>query len=141
MTFERSLIDLTGKFTKTYINSLIKPGTHIALQAAFYFKELTSINWGKRQRRECYYKKNHIKITFEFDAYETTSNSAWGSHLKGHKVATVIGLVKSITKENDMLIIHISCLSLGCYIEQHPNRQTFYNILDDNYLEDEFFFD
>ena len=112
-----SLIDITDKFTKQDILSLVKPGTYIAIQAGFYFKTNKNESYGKKQMRQCYYQKNHIRMEFEFDAYETTCTSAWGSHLRGHRTVTPIGFVKSILEEEDYLIIRISCLAIGSYFE------------------------
>ena len=118
-----ALIDLTDKFNRETIISLLEPGTLIALQAGFYFRDITDKRQGIGQIRYSYYKKRHIKIEFEFDAYETTSSSAWGSHLSGHKVATIIGYIKSIIYKNQELIITVSCLTIGAYLNQHPYRK------------------
>ena len=129
------LIDLTDKFSRVEIKSLIRPGVVIALQAAFYFRDLVKLRRGKGQARLCYYQKSHIKIQFEFDAYESTSNSAWGTHLAGHKVITVVGYVTSIVNEDKNLVITISCLALGCFLEEHDyrkNRFSFIEIEDDD---------
>lgn len=120
------LIDLTDKFSRLEIRSLIKPGVVIAIQSAFYFRDLVKIRLGRGQTRLCYYQKNHIKIQFEFDAYESTSNSAWGTHLAGHKVITIVGYVTSIANENKNLVITISCLALGCFLEEHNYRKNRY---------------
>jgi hypothetical protein len=120
------LIDLTDKFVKPIINSLIKPGVAVAIQAAFYFKDQTKLTGGRGQRRICYYHKDKVKIEFEFDAYESTSNSAWAVHLRGHKVATVIGFVTSVIEVNDVLTTTISCLAMGCHIGEHSFRKEKY---------------
>jgi len=118
-----ALIDLTDKFNRETILSLLNIGTLIALQAGFYFKDITDKRNGLGQIRYAHYKKRHIKIEFEFDAYETTSSSSWGSHLHGHKVATIIGYIKSIIQKNQELVITISCLAMGTYLNPHPNRE------------------
>ncbi|WP_159295926.1 hypothetical protein [Tenacibaculum maritimum] len=120
------LVDLTDKFNKSDINSLINRGTYIGIQAGVYFRKLTEVSEGRGQRRLCYYKKNKIKLQFEFDAYEATSISAWAYHLAGHKSATIIGLVKSITNEKDNIIIAISCLAMGCNFKNHNSKQEKY---------------
>lgn len=120
------LVDLTDKFNRSHINSLVEIGTYIGIQAGLYFKNLTKINEGRGQRRLCYYQKSKIRIQFEFDAYEATSISAWACHLAGHKSATVIGLVKSITYENDNMTITISCLAMGCNFKNHDYRREIY---------------
>lgn len=120
------LIDLTDKFFKSVINSLIKPGVAVAIQAAFYFKDQTKLTGGRGQRRLCYYHRDKVRIEFEFDAYESTSNSAWAVHLRGHKVALVIGFVTSVIEENDELTIIVSCLAMGCHLGEHEYRKEKY---------------
>lgn len=118
------LIDITDKYNKEDIFALIKPGTFIAFQGGFYFKDLSNEHRGKNQTRHCYYKRDKIKLQFEFDAYETTSNSAWGSHLRGKKVVTPICFVKSITQESELLVISVSCLAIGSYFDDSDYRKT-----------------
>ncbi|KQT25932.1 hypothetical protein ASG22_04335 [Chryseobacterium sp. Leaf405] len=62
-------------------------------------------------------------IEFEFDAYEATPNSAWGSHLMGKKVITTICFVKSITYNNKNILINVSCLAIGSYFEDNNFRK------------------
>ncbi|ACF11439.1 HNH endonuclease [Chlorobaculum parvum NCIB 8327] len=121
------LIDITDKFNKEDIRALLTPGKFIAFQGGFYFKDLSSSNEGKNQRRLCYYKKDGVKLEFEFDAYEATSNSAWGTHLQGKKVVTPICFVKSVVEEKGEIIIGLSCLAIGSYFLEHQYRQN-----DDN---------
>lgn len=112
-------IDITDKFTKKELKSLISPGIYIAIQAGFYFKNKSKINKGLGQERFVYYKKRGIQIEFTIDPYECTSVSSYCCHLSKHRNATVIGLVKSMIEEKGNLYITISCLSIGCYMETH----------------------
>ena len=116
------LIDITNKLNRNDIKALIKPGVFIAFQGGFYFK--SSKNYlGKNQRRLAYYKKGGIKLEFEFDAYETTCNSAWGSHLKRKRVITPICFVKSVIENDNELTIGLSCLAIGSWFLQHDYRK------------------
>ena len=117
-------IDITDKFTKTKIKSLVTIGNHIAIQAAFYFKQISKTREGINQLRYGYYKKGNVVIKFVINPYECTSDSSNFMHIAGHKVATVIGTVKSITNEDGVLVITISCLMIGCYMQKHD----FYSI-------------
>lgn len=118
-----SLVDLTNKFNKSDLGALIQEGSYIGLQAGFYFKNLSEKSEGREQRRLCYYKKAKMKIQFEFDAYEATSISAWGSHLVGHKTSTVIGRIKSIINKKENITITISCLAMGNYFKAHNYKE------------------
>ena len=119
------IIDITDKYNRTDINSLIKVGSIIALQAGFYFKDISKTK-DQNQNRKCYYQKEGILVEFIFDAYEATSNSSWAVHLAGHKTATVIGFVTSLINESNKIIITISSLAIGCYMDEHPYRKIQY---------------
>jgi len=120
------LIDLTDMYNRQDIKALVNVGDYIAFQGGFYFKNLSDDWKGRNQRRKCYYKKDKIKIEFEFDAYEATSNSAWGSHLMGKRLITPVCFVKSIIEKDGELIIGASCLAIGAYFEISKKRQAKY---------------
>ena len=117
------LIDITDKYNREDIKALVRPGKFICFQGGFYFKDISTNSHGKNQRHLCYYQKDKIKLEFEFDAYETTSNSAWGSHLRGKKVITPICFVKSVLENNGEIIISLSCLAIGSYFQEHQYRK------------------
>lgn len=120
------VIDLTDKFNREDIKSLIKIGNIISFQGAFYFKSKTKNIYGKNQIRQCYHKSNKIRLEFNFDAYETTSVSAWGDHLRGRIVVTPICYVKSILEEDGILKIRVSCLAIGSLLDEHQYRKEKY---------------
>ena len=137
------LIDITDKYNRENIRALIRPGKYISFQGGFYFKDVSNKSSGKNQRHLCYYQKDKIRMEFEFDAYETTSNSAWGSHLRGKKVITPICFVKSILENNGELIISLSCLAIGSYFLEHQYRKDNDDLLFvshkfNSYFEEEF---
>lgn len=119
------IIDITDKYNKKDLISIITIGSYISFQWWFYFKNLSETNKWRKQRRICYYKKNKIQLEFEFDAYESTSNSAWGSHLTSKNIITPIWLVKSIKNDNNYLIITISCLAIWSHFKQHQSRSKY----------------
>jgi hypothetical protein len=116
------LLDLTDKFNRTDIHALLKPGMIVSLQAAFYFNRGIDGLRGPGQTRRAYYRRDGILFEFEFDAYESTSTSAYAVHLSGHKVALPIGQVTSMVDEDGKLTITISCLAIGCFFDEHPYR-------------------
>lgn len=121
------IIDLTDKFNKEDVLSLISPGKFIALQAGFYFKDLTKKQHGKNQMRKGYYQKGNIKIEFVIDAAECTSCSAWGDHIRRHSLVTPICYVKGLRVEEQKLIIDTSCLAIGSYFEDSEFRKNRHN--------------
>ncbi|GHT12540.1 hypothetical protein AGMMS4956_07320 [Bacteroidia bacterium] len=126
-------IDITDKFTKNNIKSLIQVGTYIAIQAGFYFKQEK-----KDLFRKGYYEKRGIKIEFIIDPYECTSVSSYCCHISGHKTATVIALIKSIIEDKKQLLITVSCLSIGCNMRKHIyNENRDINLMIGNNLYEE----
>ena len=111
------VVDITDKFNRSHIVSLLRPGSFIALQAGFYYKQATDKDSGGGQLRRAYYKKRGVKIEFSFDPYEATSSSAYNDSLAGHSVSTVICIVKSIYDKDDFLNIDVGCLAIGSYLE------------------------
>ena len=117
------IIDITDKFNREDIKALIRPGKFISFQGGYYLKNVSDKNYGKNQRHLCYYKKDKINLEFEFDAYETTSTSAWGSHLRGKKVITPICYVKGILETKGEMTISLSCLAIGSNFLEHQYRK------------------
>lgn len=111
------VVDITDKFSRSYITSLLRPGSFIALQAGFYYKQVSKVDSGGGQLRRAYYKKKGVKIELSFDPYEATSSSAYNDSMTGHSVSTVICIVKSIYDKNEYLNIDVSCLAIGSYLE------------------------
>ncbi|WP_018981316.1 HNH endonuclease signature motif containing protein [Salinimonas chungwhensis] len=111
------IVDITDKFNRSHIISLLRPGSFIALQAGFYYKKSNTREYGGGQLRRAHYQKRGIKIDFTFDPYEATSSSAYSDSLSGHSVSTVICIVKSIYERNELLNIDVSCLAIGSYLE------------------------
>ena len=111
------VVDMTDKFNKAHISSLLRPGSFIAIQAGFYYKSSNKLEKGGGQLRRAYYKKRGVKIEFTFDPFEATSSSAYSDSLRGHSVSTVICIVKSIYDKDGYLNIDVSCLAIGSYLE------------------------
>lgn len=107
-----AIVDIIGRWNKTEINALVKPGIFISCQGAFYFKSSKN-NEGRNQIRQCYRQSNNIKINFQIDAWEATSSSSKNDSLCGHKVITCICFVRDILERDGILTINASCLSIG----------------------------
>ena len=58
-------------------------------------------------------RKNGIKLTFVFDAWETTSSSSFSVHLSGHSVVTCVCVVRGISRHEGILEIKATCLAMG----------------------------
>ncbi len=107
------IVDVTNKWSQLEIDALVRPGTWIALQSAFYFKKLVKGERERDQTRRCLRRRNGIEIEFEFDAWEATSSTSQNMHLSGYQTALVILLVRSVEKSKSITRISGSCLAIG----------------------------
>jgi hypothetical protein len=108
-------VNLREIWSKTKINALVQPGTMIVLTGNFRFKPVDryrSSSKGPQQNRIGYYHAHGIELSFTFDAWETTANSASG-HLSGNWVCTCICLARSLQQESKTFQIKSTCLGLG----------------------------
>jgi hypothetical protein len=112
-----SIIDITKQWNKSKLKSLLEPGTFVSLTSAFYFKS-SAKSKGTNQSRRCYRRARGIWLDFTFDAWECTSTSSWGSHLRGHNIVTVICLAKSLLEKEKKLVIGASGLAIGAYFNE-----------------------
>lgn len=108
-----AISDVTDKWSAHELTSILSSGMYITIRGAFYYKDISGAQTGRNRRRLGYRRKDHIRIEFEFDAWETTSSTSDHCHLSGHQSSLAVLLVKSITKEDGWLVIRTSCLALG----------------------------
>jgi hypothetical protein len=96
------------------VNSIVKENTIVVCKGAFYFKDLSRHqSFGANQMREGLRRCNGIHLKFQFDAWETTSSSAYSSHLSGRNVTTLVCLIRSKSKSEKHLILNSSALAIG----------------------------
>ncbi|QCW26313.1 HNH endonuclease [Lysobacter enzymogenes] len=110
------LVDLTNRWSRADILSLIKPGTWVSLQSAFYFKSLTDVHEGRNQTRRGRRRRAKIELYFEFDAWESTSSSSQNLHLRGYQTALAVVHVRSIQTTESGVKISGSCLAIGSHL-------------------------
>jgi hypothetical protein len=107
------LIDLTNCWSRSEIETLVNPNSWIALQSAFYFKKLVDTAQGRNQRRRGFRRRDGIEVTFEFDAWDSTSSSSQQIHLRGYQTALVILHLRSVERTDGCLRLSGSCLAIG----------------------------
>lgn len=110
------LVDLTNRWSKAEIQALVKPGTWISLQSAFYFKKLTKTHGGRNQTRRGRRKRDGIELYFEFDAWESTSSSSQNVHLRGYQTALAVVHVRSVHVTESGIKLSGSCLAIGSHL-------------------------
>jgi HNH endonuclease len=116
----RTILDRTAwlyitdeMWDRTHINGLLSIGKILVVKAGFYFGSIASKSSGPGQIRRGLRRKNHIHLSFLFDAWESASTSSWADHLSGHRVVTSVCAVRSITRSGEDMDINATCLALG----------------------------
>lgn len=109
---EKLPIIIISNKTTLQVKAIVNEGSYIAFDGTQYFKNTTKLKAGLGQSRNCRSRGN-IVVSFSFDAWESTSMSAWADHLTGTKKALIIGQVRTIETKEDKLILHCSVLAIG----------------------------
>jgi hypothetical protein len=116
-------IDLRSIWTQAQVKAVVKLGQIAVLTAGFRYRSAgTMMSSGPGQIREAYYKSSGIRLGFNFDAWETTSNSSRGN-LRAIWTSTVICVIRSLTIEGDTLNVEATCLGIGTGFE-HVRTET-----------------
>jgi hypothetical protein len=114
-------IDLASIWTPAKLKAVAVPGRVAILTAGLRFKSAgTMLSVGPGQERECYYKKEKIRLHFTFDAWETTSTSLRGN-LSGIWRATAICIIRSVEAEKSLTNIGATCLGIGTGFGPYPS--------------------
>jgi hypothetical protein len=107
-------VDLTYEWSKSQITSLVKPGMICACTGAFRFKwHHKNEQYGPGQMRTGYKKKDGIRLSYQFDGWETVSSSSHDSHLSGIWVCTSLVLVRTMLKERGSINLNCTALAIG----------------------------
>lgn len=116
-------VDLEPILNKTDIKSLVFPGALCFILRAFYFKKLHKIE--KVEERRVYSKRGKIKIEFMANTRHMFGSSALYDSFIGHRTIAALFFVKSIDKEEDVLVIRGTPLAMGTGFI-HGSRDTPY---------------
>lgn len=109
------IIDTSKIWNISEISRIVSQGGFICVRGAFYFKHKDKNYdlYDPKRMKIGYRKKSKIRVNFEFEAWDTTSNTSDLSHLSGHKSSLAILFVKSVSKSVTGLTIDASCIALG----------------------------
>lgn len=120
-------IDLEPIWNKTDIKALVFPGTLCFILRAFYFKRLQKID--NVEERRVYRKKGKIKIELMASTRHMFGSSALHDSFSGRRTIAALFFVKSIDKEEDVLVIRGTPLAMGAEFI-HCSRNTPYPFVD-----------
>ena len=115
------IIDISNRWSRTEISTLVQPGQFIACSGAYYFKKESSSNKGRNQFRRAYRQKGGILLEFPFDGWDCTSSTAWGSHLRGRRHVLAICLINKVTRDDKRFKLTGSCLAIGAHFSTQEN--------------------
>lgn len=134
------IVILNDIWTKPQIESILRSGNIVFIQGAFYFRQISKCHIGKNQSRIAYRQAKEIKLEFQFNPWHCVSGSSHYNHLTGRKVATVIAIVRSVTRTVNGINIRCSCLGIGTGLNNVYNGRFDYDRIDfEEYEEDELF--
>lgn len=107
------VVDLSESWNRSTVN-LLQTGSVVVFAGGWRFKrqKRTGPIKGPGQLRTGYVRKRGIRLTFDFDAWETTSSSSWG-HLAGSWSCTGICVVRSIERTGKLLVVQSTALAIG----------------------------
>jgi len=109
------IVDISGLWSRKALCTLVNPPQWVACSAAHYFRDETSRSEGRNQMRLGYRQAAGIRLEFPFDAWDCTSMTAWGSHIRGHRRVLSIVFVNQMAANGDLLL-QGSCLAIGAYL-------------------------
>jgi uncharacterized protein YifN (PemK superfamily) len=103
--------ELDAMWTKTEIKALLKVNDLIFFMNGLFFKKISTEN--KVETRRVYLKAKNIKIVgYIYTNYMFGASSYCDSFI-GHKIAAGLYFIKSINRELNSLVIHVTPLALG----------------------------
>ncbi len=114
------IVDISKIWTRSEIKAIVKPGTLISCEGAFYFKHSDVTYRGRNQNVTAYRRADGIRLEFGFDAWDCTSMSAKVSYMTGCRRATSICLVASVGG-SETLKISASGIAVGFDFQSMDN--------------------
>ncbi len=120
------VVDLSESWSRSSAK-LLHPGSIVIYAGGWRFKKKfpNKAASGRGQTRTAYVQKRGILLTFDFDAWETTSCSSWG-HLSGSWSCTAVCVVRSIEQVAKSLVINATGLAIGTGFTL-PDRDTIFS--------------
>jgi hypothetical protein len=106
-------VDLTYNFKKS-TTKLLNVGNLVCVTSGHRFKCIeTKRNYGPGQMRKGYKQKDGLLLTFDFDAWETTSSSTHDAHLTGIWRCTSLSIIRNVLLGKKINEIYCTCLAIG----------------------------
>lgn len=120
-------IDLDAIWGKRSIKSLIRSGSICYCLRAFYFKDEQHYPDQKYADRIAYAQARGIKVQLRISTRNMFGDSAIHDSFSGHRIAAALFAVKSITQEEDKLMIFGTPLALGAGFVKYGRNSPYHN--------------
>jgi hypothetical protein len=104
-------IEIGAIWSKREINAIVKPGSFIFSMRGYYFKTGKIAN--QEEDRYVYARSKDIEIRWYANTRHMFGTSALYDSFSGHRFAAAFLFVKSISKEDNLLILHCTPISMG----------------------------
>jgi hypothetical protein len=104
-------LELGAIWSKREIISLVKPGSYIFAIRGYYFKTGEIIN--NEEDRIVYARSKNIELRWYANTRHMYGSSALYTSFSGHRFAASFLIVKSISKEENVLVLHCTPLAMG----------------------------
>jgi len=116
-------IEIGAIWSKREIKAIVKPGSFIYAMRGFYFKTGKIVN--QEEDRYVYARAKNIEIRWYANTRHMFGSSALYDSFSGHKFAAAFLFVKSISTEDDLLILHCTPISMGAGFIQETYKSPY----------------
>jgi hypothetical protein len=104
-------VEIGAIWTKTEIQSILKPGSVCFCMRGFHFK--SSLRSNGEEDRLVYAKSRNIEIQFLANTRHMYGSSALYGNFTGHRFAAALLLIKEVSSENGILVVRATPLAMG----------------------------
>jgi hypothetical protein len=105
-----TVLNISDYLDRGVLVPVLKPGDFVFVQGAHVFASFCDRHRGRNQRYQGTRRANHVEITFTFDRWEATSQSAWGWLSRRRDAASVLRVVHVETLDSKL---HLECTVIG----------------------------
>ncbi|MGL1889007.1 MAG: HNH endonuclease, partial [Reichenbachiella sp.] len=104
-------LELGAIWSKTEIKAMVKPGSYLFSLRGYYFKtgEITE----NEEDRIVYARSKNVELRWYANTRHMYGSSALYDSFSGHRFAAALLLVKSLSTEGNLLVIHCTPLAMG----------------------------
>ena len=118
-----TVFNISDYLDRGLLAPILKPGDFIFVQGAHTFRALGRRHSCRGQTQRGTRKANHVEVSFTFDRWEATSDSAWGSWLSGRQEAASILRVVKVQNVDGALSVEGTVFGIALALEGLKERE------------------